>query len=564
MEHCGGIRRRWETMSPRTRHGIHIALISLVVACSYANSLEVQLIMDDVAIPTIGSRSLGDILFHGGPRKIADFTFALNYLLHGAEVFGYHLINLAVHLTSSVILYFFIASAISALRFSPPSNTGDRAAAPFSDRFVPLAAALLFAAHPIQTQAVTYIIQRYTSMATLFYLLAALLYTRARIAFEGSRPRSRILLLVLAAAVSGIMAAGSKQIAYTLPIMLLILEIFIFRGRLINRNFFIACGVLAVAATGFILLHRHGSSLKDFFFDLHYATSEDSHTSRTAYLLTQFRVVATYLRLLCLPIDQSILYDRPLYTSLFSVPVAASLSVHGLILSTMVFLFRKSGHRLSAGDHEEGILPRLAALGIVWFYVTMSVESSIFPIRDIIFEHRIYLPSAGFFLTVSAGGAMVVAGKRAAATTAWGVLVVTTLILTGMTVARNRVWDDSLLLWQDTVTKAPNHHLALSNLAVEYLDRGRPDLAIPLFVRAIELQPGLVAFKIKVYLGEALKETHLIEEWRFTTGQEYLLPDGRSSNYKSTSVMFNNLGLAYEYLKSPEKAVVIIYEILAA
>jgi protein O-mannosyl-transferase len=552
MRNLDGIRSSWETISKRNLHSIHIVLIALAVVCAYANSLDGQFVMDDEAIFSIGPRNLRDILLQGGPRRIANFTFALNYLLHGPHVTGYHLVNLAVHLFACITLYFFVSSSMSALRLSFPSNTDDAGAFHFLERFIPFSAALLFAVHPVQTQAVTYIIQRYTSMATLFYLLTALLYIRARIAFETSPNYPRPLLLGGAAVLSGILAVGSKQIAFTLPLMLFILEIFLFKGRLINRRFL---GILGLVALTLALMNWHDSSLRDILFDLQHGTSEDRYAARTTYFLTQSRVVVTYLRLLCLPINQSIFYDYPLYTTLLSLPVAASFSVHILIISLMAILFRLSGQSLLAGDHVKGALPRLAALGIAWFYIAMAVESSIFPITDIIFEHRIYLPSAGFFLTTSAGVAAAVNGRRAGVKTAWSLLLITTFILGGMTIARNQVWGDTLKLWQDTVNKAPNQYLALSNLGIENLDRHNPDAAIRLFVRALELRPEL-DFKIKVYLGEALQETHLIDESRFTTGKEYLRPNGGSSSYKSTSVMFNNLGLAYEYLGSPESAII--------
>jgi len=551
MVHLDSLRNSWENISKNNLHSIHIILISLAVVCVYANSFDVQFVMDDEAIFSIGPRQLLEILFRGGPRRVTDFTFAINYLLHGPHVFGYHLVNLAVHLSASLTLYFFVASAISALRLSFPSNTDNDGAFLFFERFIPFSTALLFAVHPVQTQAVTYIIQRYTSMATLFYLLSALLYIKARIALETTSPPSRPLLLGTAAALSALMAFGSKQIAFTLPLMLFTLEIFLFKGRLITRRFSL---ILGLAILALALLNWHESSPRDILFDLLHETAENRYTSRTTYFLTQTRVIMTYLRLLCLPINQSLFYDYQMYTSQFSLPVVASVSAHILIISLMTILFRRSGQSLIAGDHVHGAFPRVAALGIAWFYIAMAVESSIFPITDIINEHRIYLPSAGFFLTTSAGIAAAVNGRRAGIKTAWSLLMIVTIILGGMTIARNRVWGDTLRLWQDTVDKAPNQYLALSNLGIEYLDRGKPDKAIRLFVRAIELRPDL-DFKIKIYLGEALQETHLIDESRFTTGKEYLRINGGSTSYKSTSVMFNNLGLAYEYLGQPENAI---------
>jgi tetratricopeptide (TPR) repeat protein len=531
---------------------VQMALVLLAGIAAYWNSLQVPFVMDDAAISFLGPKNPLDILLHGTARRVVDVTFALNYRLHGLQVTGYHLVNLAIHLAAALTLYFLVISAMAALRHSFSTGEED----PLAGRFVPLAAALLFALHPLQTQAVTYTIQRYTCLATLFYLLTALLFVRARLAYDRHGAGTGTLLLAGGALTAAVLALGSKQIAATLPLMLVVLEIFLFRGRLINRRFFATCGALSLLAALALLATWGGGSLRDAVFDLHHATSEDNITSRSAYLLTQARVVAVYLRLLILPWGQSVFHDVAVSTSLLSLPVLAALALHGAIIAGAIILFRQSARKLPAGDTSRGELQRLAALGIAWFYVAMIVESSLFPITDIIFEHRVYLPSAGFFLTIAAGIAGLVRNRKAA----WGLLTIICLALGGLTVARNRVWNDSLILWQDTTRKAPGRYLAWANLAGEYLARNRPDLAVPAYVRAIELNPGLHV-SIQSRLGEALQRLQ-IYDGRFTTGQEYLRPgpsegvggqDYRNMG-KLGSVLFNNLGLAHEYLREPEKA----------
>ena len=535
--------RRWLTQ---------IALVLLAGIAVYWNSLQAPFVMDDAAIGFIGPKSPLDILLHGTARRVVDVTFALNYALHGLRVFGYHLVNLAIHLSAALTLYFLVISAMAALRHSFPTGEEDS----FAGRFVPLAATLLFVLHPLQTQAVTYTIQRYTCLATLLYLLTALLFVRARLAYDRYGAGTGTLLLAGGALTATVLALGSKQIAATLPLMLVVLELFLFRGRLINRRFFAACGTLSLLAALALLATWGGGSLRDAVFDLHHATSEDNITSRIAYLLTQTRVVAVYQRLLILPWGQSVFHDVTVSTSLLSLPVLASLALHGTVIAGAVVLFKRSGRKLLAGDQSRGKLLRLAALGIAWFYVALMVEASIFPITDLIFEHRVYLPSAGFFLATATGTAYALRNLRAA----WLLLAVVCLILGGLTIARNQVWGDSLALWQDTTHKAPNRYLAWANLAGEYLTRNRPDLAVPAYVRAIELNPGLHV-SIQSRMGEALQRLQFYDG-RFTTGQEFIRPgpsEGISGqDYRNMgklgSVLFNNLGLAYEYLREPEKA----------
>jgi hypothetical protein len=538
-------------LSATNRRLTEIALIILAGAVVYANSLHVQFVLDDYAgISFHGPREFLQILLHGGSRRVVDLTIALNYHMHGLQVVGYHLVNLVVHLSAALTLYFLLVSSLTALRQTFPDQSPDEIETGFIDRFVPLAVALLFVLHPLQTQAVTYIIQRYTSLATLFYLLSALFFIRARLTFERSGTHMYPILLGGLSLLAAFLAFGSKQTATTLPLMLLTLEITLFRGRLLNRRFYIAGGALALLATGVLLTTWHDRPLDDAFAILNNATAEDRYVGRTTYFLTQVRVVATYLRLLCLPLGQSLFYDYPVYKTLFSLPVIAALTLHISLIAAAVLLFRKSGRNLRTGSYRQGELQRLAALGVAWFYIAMIVESSIFPITDIIFEHRVYLPSVGFFLATATGTAYLVRNRKVA----WALLVTVSLALGGLTIARNNLWRDTLTLWQYTVRKAPNRYLAVANLAGVYLERNRPDLAVPAYVRAIELNPGL-HISVQMRLGEALQRLHLYDG-RFTIGREYfraVQPGGSGGqdfgNFgKQGGVLFNNLGLAYEHL----------------
>jgi tetratricopeptide (TPR) repeat protein len=129
-----------------------------------------------------------------------------------------------------------------------------------------------------------------------------------------------------------------------------------------------------------------------------------------------------------------------------------------------------------------------------------------------------------------------------------------------MTIARNHVWNDSLTLWQDTAQKSPNKGIVQANLAAEYLSRNMPDKSLPLFVRAIELNPNL-DFRAKTGVGASLQALRLYGS-RFTTGEEYVLPGGTLNGgvldygniSKWESVINNAIGLSYEYLKEPDKA----------
>lgn len=529
---------------------IHIALIMLVGSAIYSNTLNVPFILDDTSLIGYYKLNITDILLHGGARRVADATFAINSKIHGLQVAGYHLVNLAIHLSSAAVLYFVISSFLISLPITSVPN--DETA--FVERFMPLAVALLFVSHPIQTQAVTYIIQRYTSLATLFYLISILSFLKCRLAVEKNVAHGWVLFLGGVSLVAGLLAMGSKQIAVTLPFMLLFIEILFFQGRLINKRFYLACGTLLLIVLFAGVVKWHNSSWHDVLYDLNHATSEDHTASRSTYFLTQTCVVSTYLRLLCLPIGQSLMHDYPTYRTLFSVPVIASLALHIFLVSTAFALSSKSRKDICLHNRLQGVLKRLASLGIIWFYVTMTVESTVFPIRDVIFEHRIYLPSIGFFMTIIAFTALITLRRHV---TAWYILAAVSLVLGGMTVARNDVWNNSLTFWQDTVRKAPHSGLAIANLGGEYLALNMPDKALPLFLQAMRMSANFQAF----HLGEALNQLN-IDKSRFTTGREFIFPEGaivsdrmdRMNVMKYEVATQNTSALAYEYLGDLDNA----------
>jgi protein O-mannosyl-transferase len=551
---------RSETECSRYRLSARLALLLLAGTAVYANSLHVPFIMDDNGISFFGHKDILDILLHGGARRVADATFALNYRLQGSQVTGYHLANLAIHIMASMTLYFVVAAALDALRTSFPHHGAPPTATAFVESFVPLAAALLFVLHPVQTQAVTYIIQRYTSLATLFYLLAVLFFLKARLTHEKDATHSYPRMLGCVSLAAAVLALWTKQIAATLPLMLIILELFLFRGRMFSRRVYIACGALAILVLSIVLISWQDRSAHDIIASLRQATAEDPSTPRSVYLLTQIPVVATYLRLLCLPFGQSIFHDSPLYTTVVSAAVITALALHIFLITAAIALFRTSRQHLLTGVWLHGVLQRLAALGIAWFYCAMIVESSIFPITDVIFEHRIYLPSAGFFLTVTSGTALAACGRHNRFKAAWALLAAACLVLGGLTVARNFVWNDTLKLWRDAAIKSNNKDIVLANLAGEYMKLNMPEKALPLFVRALELHPD---FKpaTKIYLGKTLQ--YLYPDWsRFTTGEELVRPGGssgegdvdRADRFRMEGVLRNNMALAYEYLGEPGKA----------
>jgi tetratricopeptide (TPR) repeat protein len=232
------------------------------------------------------------------------------------------------------------------------------------------------------------------------------------------------------------------------------------------------------------------------------------------YLTTQFRVIVTYIRLLFLPINQNLDYDYPIYKTFFTPGVFFSFVFLLLIFAGGVYLLYRSFRNTDIIKSQKTVTPakagvqessggtfrnidqrywyRLIAFGIFWFFVTISVESSIIPIADVIFEHRLYLPSVGFFMAVMAV-VMWFTGR-------WGnkplmkkavlvALILIVVLLSATAYARNGVWKDEVTLWEDVVKKSPNKARPIYNMGILYSKMNRLDEAIILYQKAIVIKP---------------------------------------------------------------------------
>ncbi|NIV39964.1 MAG: hypothetical protein GWN58_64330, partial [Anaerolineae bacterium] len=174
----------------------------------------------------------------------------------------------------------------------------------------------------------------------------------------------------------------SKETAATLPAALVLYEFVFFKGptgRRIARlvPFALTAALIPLSMADF------GRPLPEALDDMGKPSWTHANMSRTAYLVTQFRVVVTYLRLLVLPVNQNLDYDYPRYASLSDGAVLVSLLILVALAALAVLLLRRGG------------LQRLAGFGMVLFFLALAVESSIIPIADVIYEHRMYLPMAG-------------------------------------------------------------------------------------------------------------------------------------------------------------------------
>lgn len=393
-------------------------------------------------------------------RFFAYFTFALNHYFGGLDPFGYHLVNLAIHAINS-LLVLFVAHAIFSKRF--PAVESKQAV-----WIGATTAACMFAVHPVQIQAVTYIVQRMTSLSVMFFLLAYALY----ILSTGAQERRKWMLLVVSA-VCWFLALSCKEIAITLPAV-----IFLHRWLIQEHGQFLWMRAHLAAIGSLLLL----TVLAYVFFDVIDGIPSFEHMYKyrpftlQERVLTELRVVVHYLSLIAYPLPSrlNLIHTFSLSHS-FLDPITTLLSF-GLLSALLIVAFYYT-RRFS-----------FLSFCIFWFFVNLVLESSVIAL-DLSYEHRLYLPLVGISLLTGYAVARVSRAPSSVFVRAGAVVVLVALAFA--TYQRNLVWTDELWLWRDVMAKSPDSWSALNNYAGVLKHRGMSDLAIPYYERAVRANPRL-------------------------------------------------------------------------
>jgi len=414
-----------------------VALPLALAAAASARVLHGEWVVDDLKTGA-ASPGLGDLggvaagawgAFWRGGRPLADLTFALDRRWGGLDPWGYHLVNVALHLLAALLVWR-LALAVLALA---------GAARP---RWQALAVTGLWVLHPLQSQAVSYVTQRSEVLASLLMVAALLAFLSAERAGLGRRAALPLGLGLLAFAA----ALGAKAMAVTLPALWALLAWSApgpgtWTARPGWRARALALALPAALALG------HGAATVRGLDAAGNAGFALAGLDAWSYLLTQLRVVVTYLRLLLWPAGQSVDWAIEPSRSLAEPAVLAS----GLLL---VALGAGAVALVALGRRREGedwAAARVAGLGVLWFLLVLAPTSSVVPLADLLVEHRAYLASFGIAL------ALVAAGERLAARLRWrhaglaaaGVVAAFWLALAAALHARNAVWESGLALWSD-------------------------------------------------------------------------------------------------------------------
>ncbi len=375
-------------------------------------------------------------------RPVACISFALNWYFSHDNVFTYHIVNISIHILTAFFLYLFILNI-----FESPNLSGQYKGKYFIAGFT----TVLWAVNPIHTQAVTYIVQRMTLLAGMFYILSLYSYIKAK----NFNSLIKAWPWFIACLLFYLLAMGSKENAAILPGAVFIIEILFYRKfsdnnkKILFTSTALVTGILLILPSIFFFLNGNILSfLKGYSFRTF---------SLTERLLTEPRIIIFYLSQIFFPFPNrfSITHDVILSKSIFS-PWTTIPAIF-IILFLIIF-----------GIYQARKNP-LISFSIFFFFLNHLIESTIIPL-ELIFEHRNYLPSFFVFLPFALFVNKIIISDKKNITlqTMVYILIISLVMIIGYsTFLRNKIWKTNVSLWTDAMGKAPNSARPYSNIAIE-------------------------------------------------------------------------------------------------
>lgn len=437
--------------------------IAAAALLAYANTFAVPYLLDD-PISLVENESVRSLWppwrALWGPdqtsvagRPILNFSFALCHAVAGYTVWIYHAGNIAIHVSAALALFGLIRRALWLPR--------QRAAFGEASARLAFAAALLWALHPLQTQAVTYIMARSESLSGLFYILTLYCFARAA---EGAHEREWSAAAVAACA----LGMGTKETVATAPIMALL-----FDRSLVSGSFKAALGrrsglhgALCAAWLILALLMMPGPRSGSAGFSF-------STIGPLDYLKIESEVLVRYLRLSIWPSPLIFDYGHSAKRSWSEVAPSFAL-VSALFAAALWALWRRPAAGFLAAS----------------FFLILGPTSSIVPVADPCWEFRMYLPLAPLaVLAVFAArrAARAALPGRAVRRAEWGILLAVAALLAALTLRRNHDYRSEIALMEDTIRKRPGNARPHNDKGNALIHAGKPEEAIACFERALEI-----------------------------------------------------------------------------
>lgn len=431
-------------------------VLLLAVAASYSNALNAPFVFDDVpgvventslAAPSSWLRPPPDTSLSG--RPIANATFGLNRLWSGEQVWSYHLVNIAIHGTAVLVLFGLVKRTLQLPRLRDSFGVS---ALPIA-----FATALIWAVHPLQTESVTYVVQRVESLAGCFFLLTLYCFARSQ---ESERATRWLTWSVICCA----LGMATKETVAVAPIITILYD-WVFVGRNFReiwsqRKHYYAGLSASWLLLAWLVIEAQGR-----------AGTAGFHTgvSVWAYLCTQCAAIPHYLRLVLWPSPLIFDYGTRTINGLSEVWLQA-LRLFAALSVTIWGIWRK---------HPIGFLG-------AWFFATLAPSSSFVPVASqTMAEHRMYLALAAPIAAFVLGLRLMM--RRPLPW--WAGVFGCALVLSRVTYHRNMDYRGAEALWRDTATKRPENPRAFDGLAFALVEEGRWQEAIAACDAAMQADP---------------------------------------------------------------------------
>jgi len=497
-------------------NAVHIIAILIVV--SYMGILRAPFIFDDMHVivqnPYITSlkylpgymfrtHESAQMIEHAGWRPVWYASFIINYMIGGLDPLWYHVFNLIIHLANSVLIYFITLFVLKG-----------RSERPWLGAFL---AGAVFAAHPLHTESVSYIVGRSALLSAMFCLFSFYMYLLYR--------ERRSTPFIIAACVSFLLAGMSKENAVCLPLIVVAYDYMTQgkAGRPVKAFalLFVLCALYMAARFYVIHVDVAQSATPRGFFE---------------HWVTEAYIVPLYIMKALVPTGLNIDPDIRQIMHVTDPRLVISLLFLAAVFYGLYRLYRKE---------------RLAGFLGFWFFLAISPET-VMPITDFMAEHRTYLPLAGpavlfgLWMERLISRSPSIIGRPGL--TRMGLPIAVSLIIilfAAETAARNRVYSSDVALWTDTVEKSPHKARPANALGFAYLHAGKPDEAKRYVAKAIEYEPNRPNWYFN--MGIILKE-----QGKFAEALPYIK---RTVELVPDDYVFQvGLGVTYVNLGQDEKA----------
>jgi tetratricopeptide (TPR) repeat protein len=443
-----------------------IVLLIGAGALVYTNSFNGQFVFDDMeVVEDVSIRTLWppwEAMFSAGnvARPLVGLSLAISYAMSGLEVWSYHLFNVCVHVLASLALYGVVRRTLETPRLSERFGSSSMGLA--------LAVSLLWVVHPLQTESVTYIVQRAEAMVGLFYLLTLYCVIRGT---NSSNPW-RWYGAAIACSAAGM---ATKPVMATAPLVILAWDVIFSSDSLrevMKRRAALYAGLAMTWVIVVVTVRAAAPTMESAGFGL-------EQVGAWSYFVSQPGAIVHYLKLAVWPYGLCLDYNiRPPKGIAGAIPFV--IAVLALGVATLVALRRK---------------PEIGFLGLAFFLI-LAPTSSFMPLLDLMVEHRMYLPLAAVIAFAVTGlyrlHAMLTArGKTIPNWLLPAALAVVAVWLGSLTIERNTAYQSKLVMWADVARTAPWNPRAHSNLGLYLYEQGEVETAIAHFEEALRLSPRM-------------------------------------------------------------------------